>query len=79
MTSLAFEKVSISLSGLNGPLTSVDAWTLTPFGNLTVSWVKTANTAVVTLGIPVGVEATIVPPTNSPGFDGNQVCFCLFH
>ncbi|KAF9549702.1 alpha-L-rhamnosidase [Agrocybe pediades] len=73
MTSVAFETVSISLAGVNGPLTSANAWLLIPQGNLTVQWVKKPTSVVLTLGVPVGVEATILPPSGSPGFEAKKM------
>ncbi|KAF5317533.1 hypothetical protein D9619_013227 [Psilocybe cf. subviscida] len=66
-TSPGFETVSISPL-LTGQLTSADAWTMTPFGNLTVKWSASNGSVLVTLGIPIGVNATFSIPgrTASP-------------
>lgn len=32
---------------------------LTPFGNLTVAWTRTAESLMLDLGVPVGVTATV--------------------
>lgn len=61
-TSPGSETVTIA-PFLSSPLTSVSAWMLTPFGNLTVQWEKKGNPAHtdIVLGIPVGITATFLP------------------
>ncbi|KAF8150872.1 bacterial alpha-L-rhamnosidase-domain-containing protein [Crassisporium funariophilum] len=63
-TSVAFETVTIAPL-FTSPLTFVSAWTMTPFGNLSVEWTKSPADITVTLGVPVGVEASVVAPGTS--------------
>lgn len=57
-TSVAFQTVTIA-PAVTGGLTSASGWTLTPFGNLTVSWTNTSGGLSLNVGIPVGVTATV--------------------
>ncbi|KAJ7894847.1 bacterial alpha-L-rhamnosidase-domain-containing protein [Mycena olivaceomarginata] len=57
-TSVAFQTVTIA-PAVTGGLTSASGWTMTPFGNLTVSWTNTSGGLSLNVGIPVGVTATV--------------------
>ncbi|KAF7354273.1 hypothetical protein MVEN_01115400 [Mycena venus] len=57
-TSVAFQTVTIAPAVTAG-LTSASGWTVTPFGNLTVSWANTSGGLSLNVGIPVGVTATV--------------------
>lgn len=64
--STAFDHVTIAPSPMivsSGGLSSASAWTLTPFGNLSVEWTYTANQGFkLNAGVPVGVVAQVVLP-----------------
>ncbi|KAF8965132.1 bacterial alpha-L-rhamnosidase-domain-containing protein [Flammula alnicola] len=60
-TSAAFETVNISPL-LTSQLTFTRAWTMTPFGNLSVEWTDEAGAINVDLGVPVGVNVTFSIP-----------------
>ncbi|KAF7353351.1 hypothetical protein MSAN_01523500 [Mycena sanguinolenta] len=55
---IAFQNVTIAPAFTNS-LTSASGWTITPFGNLTVSYSTTSGGLSLDVGIPVGVTATV--------------------
>ncbi|KAF7348872.1 hypothetical protein MVEN_01407300 [Mycena venus] len=57
-TSIAFQTVNIAPVATES-LSFTHGWMLTPFGNLTVSWTRNADSFTLELGIPVGVTATV--------------------
>ncbi|KAJ7264533.1 bacterial alpha-L-rhamnosidase-domain-containing protein [Mycena haematopus] len=57
-TGIAFQTVTIAPAFTNS-LTSASGWTITPFGNLTVSWSTASGSLSLNVGIPVGVTATV--------------------
>ncbi|KAF8207353.1 bacterial alpha-L-rhamnosidase-domain-containing protein [Mycena galopus ATCC 62051] len=57
-TSIAFQTVDI-VPVATGALEFASGWMLTPFGNLTVAWTRTAASLTLDLGVPVGVTATV--------------------
>jgi len=64
LSSTAFETVSIAPK-LTGQLSSARAWTITPFGNLTVDWAVSSGTIRIDVGVPVSVIATVTIPVTS--------------
>jgi len=50
---------------LTGQLSSARAWTITPFGNLTVDWAVSSGTIRIDVGVPVSVIATVTIPVTS--------------
>uniref|UniRef100_A0A8H8CDW4 alpha-L-rhamnosidase n=1 Tax=Psilocybe cubensis TaxID=181762 RepID=A0A8H8CDW4_PSICU len=64
-TAPAFEIVKISPL-LSSPLNAASAWTMTPFGNLSVAWTKDSTRTTVNVVVPVGVTAVIsIPGANN--------------
>lgn len=61
LSSSAFENVSIT-PALTESIESASAWTMTPFGNLTVDWKNSTGSFTLDVGIPVGVNATLTLP-----------------
>ncbi|KAJ6451769.1 bacterial alpha-L-rhamnosidase-domain-containing protein [Mycena sanguinolenta] len=57
-TSVAFQTVEIGPIA-TGALSFAQGWMLTPFGNLTVAWTRTAGSLTLDLTIPVGITATV--------------------
>ncbi|KAJ6512363.1 bacterial alpha-L-rhamnosidase-domain-containing protein [Mycena vulgaris] len=57
-TSVAFQTVDIRPAGTDS-LASARGWMLTPFGNLSVAWARDAGSLNLSVGVPVGVTATV--------------------
>ncbi|KAJ7472859.1 bacterial alpha-L-rhamnosidase-domain-containing protein [Mycena galericulata] len=57
-TSTAFQTVDIA--PFTAGLASASGWMRTPFGNLTVSWTNASGVVSIDVGVPVGVNATVV-------------------
>ncbi|KAJ7826624.1 hypothetical protein B0H13DRAFT_2374321 [Mycena leptocephala] len=55
---VAFQTVSIP-PAVTGSPTCASGWTLTPLGNLAMSWINASGTLSLNVGIPVGVTATV--------------------
>ncbi|KAF8060176.1 bacterial alpha-L-rhamnosidase-domain-containing protein [Lyophyllum atratum] len=64
LSSIAFETASIAPL-FTAQLASARAWTVTPFGNLTVDWANNAGNIRIDVGIPVSVNATVTIPAAS--------------
>ncbi|KAF7349624.1 hypothetical protein MSAN_01688300 [Mycena sanguinolenta] len=63
-TSVAFQTVDIA-PVVTESLSFARGWMLTPFGNLTVIWTRTAGSLTLDLDIPVGVTATVAFNTSA--------------
>ncbi|KAJ7463241.1 bacterial alpha-L-rhamnosidase-domain-containing protein [Mycena latifolia] len=57
-TSVAFQSVDIR-PAVTDRLASAHGWMLTPFGNLSIAWARDGGTLSLTVGVPVGVSATV--------------------
>ncbi|GLB44347.1 putative bacterial alpha-L-rhamnosidase C-terminal domain [Lyophyllum shimeji] len=64
LSSTAFETVSVAPK-LTGQLSSARAWTMTPFGNLTVNWANDGGNVRIDVGVPVSVTATVTIPATT--------------
>ncbi|KAF7295965.1 hypothetical protein MKEN_01411100 [Mycena kentingensis (nom. inval.)] len=58
MTSTAFKTVSVA-PAFTASIPSASGWTLTPFGNITVSYTTNGSNLSLNVGLPVGVKATV--------------------
>ncbi|KAG6918731.1 hypothetical protein DXG01_012216 [Tephrocybe rancida] len=64
LSSTAFETVSVA-PVLTTQLASARAWTITPFGNLTVDWANTSSQLRIDVTIPISVNATVTIPATA--------------
>lgn len=60
-TGIAFQSVTVSPL-VTAYLQTASAWTLTPFGNFSVSWRNASGSLIVDLQVPVSVNATLILP-----------------
>ncbi|KAJ7574556.1 bacterial alpha-L-rhamnosidase-domain-containing protein [Mycena floridula] len=64
LTSPAFQTVTIAPLA-TAFLQSASAWTMTPFGNLSVDWRKDSGSLFIDVQVPVSVTATLVMPAGN--------------
>ncbi|KAG6844785.1 hypothetical protein H0H87_003714 [Tephrocybe sp. NHM501043] len=64
LSSPAFEIVNIA-PVLTDQFASALAWTVTPYGNLTVAWQNTSSRLRIDISVPVSVNATVTIPATS--------------
>ncbi|KAJ7491306.1 bacterial alpha-L-rhamnosidase-domain-containing protein [Mycena galericulata] len=67
-TSTAFRTVNIA--PFTAGLASASGWMRTPFGNLTVSWMNKSGVVSINVGVPVGMNATVVFPPGAQVEEG---------
>lgn len=65
LASSAFETVLVR-PRFTAHLRSAAGWTMTPFGNFSVDWTNSSTSLTINVGIPVGINATIIIPAAEP-------------